>query len=343
MKLIRKILYPFSLLYGLITFCRNKAFDAGLLSSRTFEIPIIAVGNLNVGGTGKSPMVEYLIRLFGESFQTAVVSRGYGRKTKGFILAGPDCSAKEVGDEPFQFYRKFKNIVVAVDEKRARGIETLLTLKAELNLMLLDDAFQHRYVKADTYILLTAYDSLYVDDCLLPTGNLRESKSGAHRAQLIMVSKCPKDISENRRSEIVKKIAPLDHQNVFFSSIAYDQFIYSKNQKIPLDDLKGWKVLLVTGIANPNPLMKFLDEKKIAFEHIKFADHEIIGNQGKDKIVNHFTAISDQKKLILTTEKDFVRNFLEFEISVHYLPIKMIILDEEEKFNEIIDSYVRKN
>lgn len=342
-NLIRKILFPISLLYGLIIRIRNKAFDLGLLSSRSFDIPIIAVGNLNVGGTGKSPFIEYLIELFQGSFQTAVVSRGYGRKTKGFFLATPDCSAQELGDEPFQFYRKFKSLEVAVDEKRVRGIETLQKLRPEVDLVLLDDAFQHRYVKAGMYILLTVYEKLYVDDYLLPTGTLRESRKGADRADLIVVTKCPKDLSEKKRLDIVKRIAPKKNQEVFFSAIAYDDYVYAADDTILLDELGKYKILLVTGIANSKPLVAFLRKNKLDIQHMKFADHQFIGDQEQKRIKSGFDAMEGEKKLILTTEKDYVRSFLKVRLPVYYLPIKMIILEREKKFNEIIQNYVRKN
>ena len=342
-NLIRKILYPISLLYGLIISIRNKAFDTGFLSSKSFDLPIVAVGNLNVGGTGKSPFIEYLIRLFQGSFHTAVVSRGYGRKTKGFFLATPDCSAQELGDEPFQFYRKFESLEVAVDEKRVRGIETLQQLKPEVDLVLLDDAFQHRYVKAGMYILLTAFEKLYVDDFLLPTGTLRESRKGADRADLIIVSKCPKDLSEKKRLDIIKRIAPKKNQDVFFSAIAYDEHVYATNDTIPIDELGKYKILLVTGIANSKPLVEFLQENDLDIEHMKFADHQFIGHEEQKRITSTFNSMNGEKKLILTTEKDFVRSFLAVRLPIYYLPIKMIILEREKKFNEIIQNYVRKN
>lgn len=342
-NLIRKILYPISLLYGLIMSIRNKAFDRGILSSRSFDLPVIAVGNLNVGGTGKSPFIEYLIRLCQGSCQTAVVSRGYGRKTKGFFLATPDCSARELGDEPFQFYRKFKGLEVAVDENRVRAIEKLQTMKPEVDLILMDDAFQHRYVKAGMYILLTAFDNLYSDDFLLPTGNLREPRKGADRADLIVVSKCPEDLSERKRLDIIDRIAPKRDQEVFFSAIAYDEQIYADDHAIPLHELGGFKILLVTGIANSKPLVEFLEKNKFDIQHIEFSDHQFIGDQQQRRITSVFNAISGEKKLILTTEKDFVRSFLGIRLPVYYLPIKMVILEREKKFNEIIENYVRKN
>ena len=343
MNSVRKILYPFSFVYGLITNIRNRAFDLGLLKSKSFDIPVITVGNLNVGGTGKSPMIEYLIRLFHQTYSVAVLSRGYGRKTKGFLVASQNSSAKELGDEPYQFYRKFKDVLVAVDEKRVNGLEALQKLKPDLDLVLLDDAFQHRYVKAGFNILLTAYDKLYTDDLLLPAGDLRESRKGAARADVIIISKCPANISEQRQLEIVKKIHPTANQHVFFSTIKYDSYVFGQDKKIPLNDLISWNVLLVTGIADTSPIVEFLNSLEIDFQQLKFSDHQFIGHRELERIANSFSAIDAKKKIILTTEKDYVRSFLNSALPVYYLPIKTNILGEREKFNDLIKNYVRKN
>ena len=195
MILLRKILFPFSILYGIITAIRNYMFDVGFLKSYSFETPIIVVGNLSVGGTGKTPQIEYLIRLFSEKYQVATLSRGYKRKSEGFVLANASTVVEEIGDEPFQFFSKFKTIQVAVDINRKNGIEQLLSQPQKPEVILLDDAFQHRKVKAGFYILLTSYADLYADDWMLPTGNLREYRSNANRAQVIIVTKCPHDTS----------------------------------------------------------------------------------------------------------------------------------------------------
>lgn len=340
---IRKIFYPFSLLYGLIVHIRNKAFDLQILKSRSFDLPVITIGNLNVGGTGKSPMIEYVIRLCADTLDIAVLSRGYGRKSKGFLLASPTCSARDIGDEPYQFYLKFKKVKVAVDADRVKGIETLLHRFPSLDLILLDDAFQHRYVNAGMQILLTAYSDLYTEDLILPAGGLRESRKGAKRADVIVVSKCPQDISVPERVEITRKIAPTDAQELFFSTIAYDDFVYSEKDKISISELVNWRILLVTGIANPKPLETFLKRQEIAFEHLKLSDHQFIDTQVKQDIQHRLKAYGESKKLILTTEKDFVRNFMSFELPVYYLPIRTKIIDEEKKFNKIIETYVRKD
>lgn len=343
MKSLRKILYPLSLLYGFITSIRNRAFDKGILTSRSFEIPIIAVGNLNMGGTGKSPMIEYLVRLFHESKIVAVLSRGYGRNTKGFYLADSKSSAKDLGDEPFQFHRKFRKLMVAVDEKRVRGIEFLMETDPGPDLVLLDDAFQHRYVKAGCYILLTSFDNLYTDDMVLPAGDLRERKSGARRADIIVVTKCPPDLSVKKQLEIVDKIGPKPEQEVFFSSIRYGDKVIGKNSKVSLKELSSSRVLLVTGIADPTPLKQYLKELHVDFDHLRFDDHQFIGDKDLKDISAKFDAIDNENKLILTTEKDYVRNFLDVALPVYYLPIETEILKDSKKFNDLIQNYVRQN
>lgn len=341
MNSLRKILFPFALIYGLIISIRNLAFDLGFLRSMTFDVPIIAVGNLSVGGTGKSPMIEYLVDLLSGQYKIAVLSRGYGRKTKGFLLANQSSTAKELGDEPYQFYRKYNDLEVAVDEKRVRGMENLLSLKPELDLVLLDDAFQHRYVKASCYILLTSYDRLYTNDFLLPAGDLREPRIGAKRAQIIIVSKCPDDLSASRRAEIEKKINPDPNQNLFFSRIKYDvDVINKKKEKKALSELRNTRVLLVTGIADPSLMEDFLKSKHIDFEHLKFDDHQFIGKSDLQHIERKLSELSEEENIIITTEKDYVRNFIDVELPIYYLPIKTEIIEDGKIFNDLIQNYV---
>src|SRR6187551_1461615 len=202
MNFLRKILFPFAILYGFITGIRNFLFDIGILISYSFDVPIIAVGNLSVGGTGKTPQIEYLIRLLSDKYKVATLSRGYKRQSEGFVLANENSDALELGDEPFQFYQKFKNIQVAVDANRKNGIEQLLTNSNPPEIILLDDAFQHRKVKAGFYIMLTSYGDLYSNDFMLPTGNLRESRSGAQRANIVIVTKCPVNLSLDNQNTI---------------------------------------------------------------------------------------------------------------------------------------------
>ncbi|MDN3643443.1 tetraacyldisaccharide 4'-kinase [Lutimonas halocynthiae] len=340
MNSLRKILFPFALIYGLITSIRNLAFDIGFLRSRTFDVPTIVVGNLSVGGTGKSPMIEYLVGLFQEKYKMAVLSRGYGRKTKGFLLANQTSTAKDVGDEPYQFHRKFQDLEIAVDEKRVRGMEKLLNAKPELDLVLLDDAYQHRYVKAGCYILLTSFDKLYINDFMLPAGNLREPRSGSKRAQIIIVSKCPDHLNAAMRDEIEKKINPNSNQKLFFSRIAYDAAIINNKGRKSLEELKNRKVLLITGIADPSPMEDFLKRKLISFEHLKYGDHQFIGEAELLDIRRKLSGLTEEEKIIITTEKDYVRNFIDIELPVFYLPIKTEIIEDSKIFNDLIQNYV---
>ena len=340
MYTLRKILFPFAIIYGLIISIRNLAFDLGILRSKAFDVPIIAVGNLSVGGTGKSPMIEYLIELMSGLHKTAVLSRGYGRNTKGFLLADQSSTAKDIGDEPFQFYRKYKDIEVAVDEKRVRGMENLLSSKPELDLVLLDDAFQHRYVKASCYILLTSFDKLYTNDLLLPAGDLREPRVGAKRAQIIVVSKCPDNLNASTKAKIEKRINPKPNQKLFFSSIKYDVKVIGRKGKMALEQLKNASVLLVTGIADPGPMVEFLKSKRINCEHIKFVDHQFIGKAELEDIKKKLSELPEEGKIIITTEKDYVRSFIDVALPIYYLPIKTEIIEDSERFNALIQDYV---
>jgi tetraacyldisaccharide 4'-kinase len=253
MILLRKILFPFAILYGLITAIRNWFYDKGFLKSHSFSVPVIAVGNLSVGGTGKTPKIEYLIRLLSPNYKIAVLSRGYKRKSSGFLLAEYSSTAESLGDEPFQLHQKFPTIQVAVDANRKNGIERLLALQNKPDIILLDDAFQHRKVKAGFYILLTAFNDLYPDDFILPTGNLRESRSGAKRANIVVVTKCPPTLPEADQNQIRKKLNLSEHQQLYFSSIQYDEILYSENERRTVASLQNTDKLLVAGIAKPKP------------------------------------------------------------------------------------------
>ncbi|MFC6876532.1 tetraacyldisaccharide 4'-kinase [Flavobacterium myungsuense] len=333
MILLRKILFPFAVLYGWIMQCRNFLYDKGFLKSYSFDLPIIAVGNLSVGGTGKTPQIEYLIRLLSDNYKIATLSRGYKRESKGFVLADETSTAAILGDEPYQFYRKFPKIQVTVDADRKNGIEQLLSLPNKPNIILLDDAFQHRKVKAGFYILLTAYDDLFCNDYILPTGNLRESRSGANRANCIIVTKCPKVISELERDEIRKKLG--SNNPVFFSSIEYDDCIYSANESKQVSEIKNLNKLLIAGIAKPKSFFDFLKNQNDT--SLTFPDH------------HHFTAsdiltIKSKAKgsLIITTEKDYVR--LRNSIpnnQLFYLPIKTSFISERTTFDSIISDYLK--
>lgn len=333
MKLLRKILFPIVPIYYIVTSVRNKLYDLGWKSSKSYPIPVICVGNLSVGGTGKTPTIEYLIRLLKDNYKLATLSRGYKRETSGFIIADYNANAKTLGDEPFQFYQKFNDIIVSVDSNRQHGIEQLM-LQEQPQVILLDDAYQHRKVKAGLNILLTAYDKLYSDDIVLPTGNLREPRSGAQRANLVIVTKCPKGLSNSEKQHIENKLHLLSDQILFFSEIVYSERVNNANGSVPLEELSENKMTLVTGIANPKPLVEYLNSKSIGFEHLKFQDHHVFS---ASEIV-----MLQEKECILTTEKDYMRLKDEFGTNnsqLYYLPIAFQ-LDDENKFNNTIKSFV---
>ena len=335
MIFFRKILFPFAVLYGWITQLRNFLYDIGVFKSYAFDVPVIAVGNLSVGGTGKTPQIEYLIRLLSEKYRVATLSRGYKRQSKGFILANDTSTASQLGDEPFQFYKKFQNTSVAVDADRKNGIEQLLSLPDKPEVILLDDAFQHRKVKAGFYILLTSYDDLFCDDFILPMGNLRESRSGVKRADCIVVTKCPNDLSEIEQNKIKKKVG-LDSP-IFFSSIAYDDSVYSSDNSFKVSEIKTQTKLLLAGIAKPKSFFAYLQNENDIV--MKFSDHH---HFSEDDILN----IKKQAKnnLIITTEKDFVR--LNDSISkeqLFYLPIKTSFIFGGNDFDKTILNYVGKS
>ena len=341
MNLFRKILTPFSLLYGEIVAARNIFYNKGIFRSISFNIPIINVGNLSVGGTGKTPQVEYLVRLLKDDYKIAILSRGYKRSTEGFIVAHKTTTALDIGDEPMQYHSKFKDVIVAVDADRVNGIQQLKKLRVKADVILLDDAFQHRRVEAGLNILLTSHDNLYVDDQMLPSGNLREKVKGAGRAQIIVVTKCPDQLSEQQQFEIAKKLEIQTHQTVFFSKINYGEEIIGKDVILPVVDLTDFEVLLVTGIANTKPLTSFLEKEKINYQHKKYADHYSFSEKDLNEIKLTYSKIKTDKKLILTTEKDYVRSFMGFD-NFYYLPIETDFIDHKQDFNKLIQKYVEQ-
>jgi len=333
MKLIRNIAIPFVPVYYAVTRLRNKLYDLGLKKSISYNFPVICVGNLSVGGTGKTPMIEYLISLLKSDYKVATLSRGYKRKTKDFQLANEFASAETLGDEPFQFYNKYSNeILVAVDADRAHGIEQLKLLDNPPEIILLDDAFQHRKVKAGFNILLTTYSNPYFSDYVLPTGNLREPRNGAKRADIIVVTKCPEHLTIEEKNRFLKEISSETKQHVFFSSISYSNEIISAESKKSIDDISNFT--LVTGIANANPLVNFLKEKDLNFEHLNFKDHHEFTPQDISEL--------EKKKLIVTTEKDFMRlkHYETLKTKLFYLPIT-ITIDNADKFNKLIKDFTK--
>ncbi|NOR27143.1 MAG: tetraacyldisaccharide 4'-kinase [Lutibacter sp.] len=335
MNFFRKILFPFSLLYGLITSVRNYLYQINVFKSTKFKVPTIVVGNLSVGGTGKTPQIEYLIRLLQNNYKIAVLSRGYKRKSKGFIIADENSSSEVIGDEPFQYYKKFPNIIVCVDADRTNAIQKLETLENPPDIVLLDDAFQHRKVQGGFNILLTSFSDLYVDDVLLPTGNLRESKSGAKRAQVIIVTKCPSTISEAEQLEIINRLKPSLNQQVFFTAIEYDNELKGSST-LNLLELVNKKIILITGIANPAPLTDYLKSLNIKFKHLKYPDHYNFKKHEVEKI-NALTL--DNNNCVITTEKDYVRIFVGLQ-NLRYISIQTKFVAKSTSFDKLINKYV---
>ena len=362
---IHKWLYPVSWLYGTAVIIRNKLFDWGFLRSKSFDVPVISVGNLAVGGTGKTPHTEYLIKLLHDKYQVAVLSRGYKRRTQGYVLATPQSTAKTIGDEPYQMYTKFLSVTLAVDENRCHGIEKLLALKEPVvDIVLLDDAFQHRYVKPGLSILLTDYHRLFCDDTLLPAGRLRELVSGKNRAQIIIVTKCPQDIKPIDFNIITKRLNLYPYQQLFFSSFRYGslQPVFQQGVKetaanvipagkdISLSSLTDTDILLVTGIASPAPILERLEDCTKQIETLSFSDHHDFTHKDMQQIKERFKRLTGEKRLIITTEKDATRlvnhQGLDEELKpfIYALPIEIEILqNQQDKFNQHIIDYVRKN
>ncbi|TRW25097.1 tetraacyldisaccharide 4'-kinase [Flavobacterium zepuense] len=335
MKVLRLLLLPISLIYWMATSCRNLFYNFGYFKSFSYSLPIIAIGNLSTGGTGKTPQTEYLIRLLSSHFSLATLSRGYKRKSKGFVLADKNANADILGDEPYQFASKFSTINVAVDVNRKNGIEQLIALKNP-KIILLDDAYQHRRVKAGFYILLTAYGDLYSDDYILPAGNLREGRSGAKRANIIVVTKCPPQLSTEEQHKITNKLKPLPSQKVFFTSIEYDAAVYNGLTSLDTSAIKNQEKVLVAGIAKPKPFFDFLSNPKDIIksypDHHNFNDSELLE-------LNELA----KNKIIITTEKDYMRLKGKVPLDkLFYLPIKSNFISKGDDFDSTILNYVNR-
>ncbi len=332
MKHLRKLLFPFSAIYYVVTWIRNYLFDSGIWKSQEYDFPVICVGNLSVGGTGKTPMTEYLIKFLKDLTSLGVLSRGYGRSTSGYLFVEHSHTADQVGDEPLQYKTKFENISVAVCEDRRKGIKLLTEEALEPKILVLDDAYQHRSVKAGFSILLTPYDDLFYNDNVLPAGNLRESRRGAKRAQVIIVSKCPVGLSVNAQSVVRKKISQYTHGNVYFTTIDYSNNIYGEQGRMELSDIPNTGVTLVTGIANPKPLLKFIESKNITFDHKQYKDHHNFSASELESL--------EKCSFILTTEKDYMRLKSRLKNkNLFYLPIEVRFLSGEHNAfkKEVLD------
>lgn len=338
MKKLNFLLYPISLIYKLYTSFRNFLFDLGIIDSIEYEIPTIGIGNLSTGGTGKSIVVDYIIGKFKNKNKITTLSRGYNRNTKGFIQASNISTAYEIGDEPFQFYSKHPEINVVVCEDRRKGMNIILKNLPDTDLCIWDDVFQHRFVKPGLMILTTTFQYPFYKDEILPIGNLRENISSAKRADLIVVTKCPDNLSQKDKESFLESLNPNDNQKVFFSSLTYTQKIKSESKEVDIDELIDDDFVLVTGIADSSYLINFLKNKAFKFKHLKYSDHYNFNKSSIDKI----SGLSLNKK-ILTTEKDFGR--LRPKINnrdIYYIEVGLKFPEEinEDDFDKNIEDYI---
>ncbi len=340
----RILLLPFALLYGFIITIRNWLFDKKIIKSATFNFPLICVGNLAVGGTGKSPMVEYLIETLKDDYNIATLSRGYKRKTKGYALANTTTTALEIGDEPMQFHSKFPQVAVAVGEERLEAIPQLLHDKPATQVIILDDAFQHRYVNAGLSILLTDCSNLFYNDWFLPSGDLRDQRKSYKRAQIIIVTKCAQAMSEEEKNKIANRIALSKEQHLFFTSLQYGKpYHILTRETVSLN--QNLSVLLVCGIANPKPLKKYIANSTAFYDELLYNDHHIFSIDDLKKIRQHFHQMQGDYKIIITTEKDAVRLY-KFEEELKHLPLCVLpvkpqfLFGGEENFNEMIRQFI---
>jgi tetraacyldisaccharide 4'-kinase len=352
-KIENILLFPFSLLYGAAVGMRNLFFEWGFLPVAEFRLPVISVGNITVGGTGKTPHIEYLVELLKEECNLATLSRGYKRKTRHFIIAETTSSASQIGDEPRQLKQKFPDLTVAVDRNRVNGIRKLMQLKEQVDVVLLDDAFQHRYVKPGKSILLIDYHRPVTEDLLLPAGRLREPAVARHRADIILITKSPGRLKPIEMRNMAKRLGLGFHQNLYFTAIEYDRirpvFEISEVRDEQFFKEKKVPVLLLTGIANPRALRTFARRISTRLHEIRFPDHHRFTARDIDKISARFAATNDPDTLILTTEKDAMRlqesalpeNLIN---NIYYVPIRVVFLNnDQDEFNQIIRNYVRSN
>ena len=351
--MLKFLLYPFSWLYGLGISLRNQAFDLDILKSREFEVPVISIGNITVGGTGKTPQVEYMVDLLKDKYRVATLSRGYKRKTKGFRLVEIDSTAAEAGDEPLQIKNKFPEITVSVCEDRGEGIDHLLKQDAVPDVILLDDAFQHRSVTPGINILLIDYNRPIKNDHLLPVGRLRESAHQARRANIIVFTKCPEEVTPIMRRILQNDVGLLPYQELFFTKLEYGKlqpvFQAKRLTKVFYEE-RNYTVLAVTGIANPALLIKHLKSVSGSLEILTFPDHHAYSTEDIQKIQNKFDAINAEKRIVVTTEKDAMRLkdtaglSDELKAALYYMPVKVRFLEEDKRlFNKKILNYVGEN
>lgn len=346
-SVVRLLLYPFALLYGAIVWLRNRLYDVKFFNSIEFSVPVITIGNLSTGGTGKTPHVEYLVRLLQYRFRVATMSRGYKRHTQGFLLADEQSNALRIGDEPMQYHMKYPELVVSVAEERMIGIPTLLQRRPDVEVIILDDAYQHRSVRAGMNILITDYSKPFYNDHILPFGNLRESRNAYKRANVVIISKCPPSLTNTDARNIETKIAPLPHQKVFFTSIQYDApaDFFTKEHVA----LTNKNIILVCGIARPEPLIAYLRQTAADVHPLSYRDHHYFVSADLEEIKTAYNNWDVPNKIILTTEKDAARLHLhadklkDWKITIAVLPIAVnVLFNKGAEFDAAVTAYVEK-
>jgi tetraacyldisaccharide 4'-kinase len=349
-------LYPVSLVYGFITGFRNFLYDSGIFNSTEFAIPVICVGNITVGGTGKTPHTEYLVDLLGKYFKVATLSRGYKRKTRDFRIASPSSRISEIGDEPMQIHRKYPDTLVTVDRKRVHGVRKIMEADAETEVIILDDGFQHRSITPGFSILLSDFERPYLTDHMLPYGNLRESKTNIRRADILLITKCPENLTPLQRRLIVKDVNKAPYQNLYFTTLSYKAplplFGEKESGRSPLvmSECSDKELILITGIANPQPFKEYLKKFFKEITHFSYSDHYSFKEKDIIDISAAFDKLSSHSKFLFTTEKDAVR-LQEFtniadhiKAAFYYIPVGIDFLnDDKNEFDNLIVDYVRKN
>jgi len=349
-------LYPVSLLYGLITSIRNFLYNTGILPSKEFPFPVICVGNIAVGGTGKTPHAEYIVGLLRENFKVATLSRGYKRKTRDFRIASASALVRDIGDEPLQIFLKFPDVLVTVDRNRVHGVNRILEESPETDVIILDDGFQHRRITPGFSILLSDYERLIVRDHMMPYGNLRESKGNMRRANIILITKTPENLSPIQRRLIVKEVDKTPYQNLYFTTFIYKPPVavfgrsdHEESQSV-MEESGDCGIVLITGIANPQPLKEYMQKSYNEIIHLSFPDHHNFKDKDLVRISSAYHELKSKNRYLFTTEKDAVRlreftNIAEpIKSSFFYIPVGIHFLNEDqEEFDNLIIDYVRKN
>ena len=342
MNIFRFLLFPFAFIYMFITSLRNVFFAWGIFKERKYDVPVLGIGNLSTGGTGKSVAINYFIAHFKSKYAVNVLSRGYGRISKGFQLADANSTANQIGDEPLMFLHQHPEIRVGVSNRRRVGMENLLELpwSDKPPVYLWDDCYQHRWVKPTCMLLLTTFDQPFTKDYILPVGNLRELSEGMSRADVIIITKCPKDMTETQKSAFRERLQVADHQSLFFSHIRYAEYIVNSERRMSLGILEKISFVVVTGIADPSQLLAFLKGKYLEFDHLKYSDHHIFNDRDIENIKG-----KSNGRMVLTTQKDYTRLSQKFNSDLlFYLPIEMEIQDgQQETLNDLVEEKLGMN